>query len=170
MSEFKHLEEIIRDVPDFPKKGVIFKDITPLLNEKFTETIDAMISLVPNWDEVDAICGIESRGFIFGSAIAQEMGLGFIPLRKKGKLPPPTFEESYSLEYGEATLEIQDSYQSGSVILIDDVIATGGTLKAGHRLCETAGLKVSSALALINLKFLNNLKDFSCEIHSVFEY
>jgi len=163
------LEKLIRDVPDFPKKGIIFKDIAPLLGQKFSETIDEVISLV-DWKGVDSVAGIESRGFIFGAAIAQKLDLGFIPIRKKGKLPPPVFSESYSLEYGEDTLEVSTLYTKQKIIIVDDVIATGGTLKASIKLCNKANLDIQACLALINLSFLNELNKLEIPIKSVFEY
>ncbi len=163
------LETFIRDVPDFPKKGIIFKDISPLLEQKFSETIDAIIKLI-DWSEVDSIAGVESRGFIFGAAMAKALGKGFIPIRKKGKLPPPVISESYTLEYGEDSLEISTLYNKQKVVIVDDVIATGGTLKASIKLCKNANLEVISCLSLINLSFLNELDNTQIPIHSVFEY
>ncbi len=163
------LEKLIRDVPDFPKKGIIFKDITPLLSDRFSETINEVISLI-DWDGIECVAGIESRGFIFAAAIAQKLDIGFIPIRKKGKLPPPVISESYSLEYGEDTLEVSTLYNKQKVIIVDDVIATGGTLSASIKLCNKANLEIHGCLALINLSFLNDLKNSEIPIKSVFEY
>ena len=106
----------IEDISDFPKKGVIFKDISPLLREKFPELINYVHSLI-SWEKVDCIVGIESRGFIIGSALAQRANMGFIPMRKSGKLPPPVVAQSYSLEYGKDTLEIKRSHVSSRVFV-----------------------------------------------------
>lgn len=150
--------DYVTDIPDFPEKGIIFKDITPLLKEKFPELIQTLATQ-RNWDDIDYIVGIESRGFILGAALASYLKKGFIPVRKKGKLPPPVIGETYELEYGTDTLEIKtvDSSKSHRVVVLDDVLATGGTLKATWRLCEKAGLKVESSLLLMNLSFLNDI-------------
>ncbi len=165
----KELEQLIRDVTDFPKKGIVFKDISPLLEKKFPETIDALAKIIQNQD-FDSFAGIESRGFIFAAALAQKMNKGFIPIRKKGKLPPPITSESYQLEYGEDTLEISTLYDQQKIVIVDDVIATGGTLRASLNLARKANLEVASVLSLINLKFLNNLDEIKAPIHSLFEY
>jgi len=148
----------IRDIPDFPKPGIIFKDITPVLNEPvlFRETV--------NWFKQrarsvkpDRIAAVESRGFIFASAVAIELGIGFVPVRKKGKLPYHTIEESYALEYGTATLEIhQDAVKKGErVMVVDDLLATGGTALATAKLVERLGGTVAEFDFLVELGFLN---------------
>ncbi|KQY55120.1 adenine phosphoribosyltransferase [Lysobacter sp. Root494] len=148
---------LIRDVPDFPKPGVVFKDIGPLLADPagFAACIDA---LVAQWHgtAVDAVCGIESRGFIFGAAMAQAMKTGFVPLRKVGKLPPPTLGIDYDLEYGSARLEIgAEGFAPGTrVLLVDDVLATGGTFDAARRLLEQAGATVVGAGVVIEIDAL----------------
>lgn len=148
---------LIRDVPDFPKPGVVFKDIGPLLAEPagFAACIEA---LVVSWHDtpVDAVCGVESRGFVFGAAMALAMKTGFIPLRKVGKLPPPTLGIDYDLEYGSARLEIgaQGVAPGARVLLVDDVLATGGTLDAGRRLLEQAGAVVVGASVVIEIDAL----------------
>ena len=121
-----HLRQFIRDAPDFPQPGIVFRDIAPLLREHFTATIDALAERVPQslWNEVDAVAGIESRGFILAAALAERHDKGFVPIRKKGKLPPPVVDRAYSLEYGTGVLEMQRG--SGTLILVDDVLATGG--------------------------------------------
>lgn len=162
-------ETHIRNVPDFPKAGIIFKDITPLLEERFSEVIEAMSKEI-NWNEVDYVVGIESRGFILGAAMAQLNGKGFIPMRKKGKLPPPVIAESYALEYGTDTLEMIAQEKSGKVVLVDDVLATGGTLKAAMKLCEKNKLQVKAMALLINLTFLNQFKQEGQPVHSVLNY
>jgi adenine phosphoribosyltransferase len=147
-------KEFINEVPDFPQPGVSFKDVSPLLKSyAFPDAINTMRRLVPNptyW------VGIDSRGFIFASALANKFG-GLIMCRKKGKLPPPTISETYTLEYGEDTLEIQPG--KGTVIIVDDVYATGGTMNAAEKLCEKAGYTVIDKLVLIDLVFLHGPTD-----------
>jgi adenine phosphoribosyltransferase len=162
-------ESHIRNVPDFPKPGVLFKDISPLMKERFSEVIQAMSEGI-NWKEVDHVVGIESRGFILGAAMAQLHGKGFIPMRKKGKLPPPIIAETYSLEYGSDTLEMFQSEVPGKVILVDDVLATGGTLRAAMNLCEKNKLNVVQMSLLINLTFLNKFKEQGLPVISVLNY
>lgn len=162
-------ETHIRNVPDFPKAGVIFKDITPLLTERFSEVIEAL-SLGIDWNSVDHVVGIESRGFILGAAMAQLKGKGFIPMRKKGKLPPPIIAESYSLEYGTDTLEMIVNEKAANIVLVDDVLATGGTLRAAMKLCERNKLNVVSMSLLINLTFLNKFKEEGLPVVSVLNY
>jgi adenine phosphoribosyltransferase len=162
-------ETHIRSVPDFPKPGVIFKDISPLMKERFGEAIEAMSQGI-DWSKVDYVVGIESRGFILGAAMAQLKGKGFIPMRKKGKLPPPVIGESYTLEYGVDTLELIQENQPGRVILVDDVLATGGTLRAAMKLCEKNGLTVMNMSLLINLTFLNKFKEEGLPVISVLNY
>lgn len=162
-------EKHIRNVPDFPKAGIIFKDISPLLLEKFPEVIEAMSQNI-DWENVDYVVGIESRGFILGAAMAQLKGKGFIPMRKKGKLPPPIIAESYALEYGTDTLEMIKTDHGGRIVLVDDVLATGGTLRAGMKLCEKNDLKVVAMALLINLTFLNKFKEEGLPVHSVLDY
>lgn len=162
-------ESHIRNIPDFPKPGVVFKDITPLLQERFHEVIESMAAEI-NWKDVDYVVGIESRGFILGAAMAQLKGKGFIPMRKKGKLPPPVIAESYALEYGTDTLEMIEEKKSGRVVLVDDVLATGGTLKAAAKLCQKNKLEVKAMALLINLTFLNKFKEEGLPVHSVLHY
>jgi adenine phosphoribosyltransferase len=162
-------ESHIRNVPDFPKPGIVFKDITPLLQDRFPEVIEAMSQGI-NWGEIDYVVGIESRGFILGAAMAQLKGKGFIPMRKKGKLPPPIIAESYALEYGTDTLEMIKEERPARVVLVDDVLATGGTLRAAASLCYKNKLEVKAMSLLINLTFLNNFKQEGLPIHSVLNY
>ena len=154
----------IRDVKDFPKKGIIFKDITPILKSEklFSEVIDIIAARYEK-NKPDSFAAIESRGFIFGSVLAYKLKCGFIPVRKKGKLPFRTIEESYSLEYGTATLEIhEDAVKSGeTVVIIDDLLATGGTAGASARLIERLGGKIAALEFVIELGFLKGRENLS---------
>ena len=154
------IKSLIRDVPDFPKKGIIFKDITTFLNTPvFSEYIDFLAS---KYKDVDFVCGIESRGFIFGAALAAKIKKGFIPVRKKGKLPYTTVAEKYTLEYGFDEIEMHiDAFRdikNPTVILIDDLIATGGTAEAAVKLIRQIGGNIKAAVFLIELTFLDGAK------------
>ena len=148
--------ESIRDVPDFPKKGVMFRDITPLLadGKKFRECVLNFKKLSKS--RVDYVISIESRGFILGSALAHALGVGFVPIRKQGKLPHETFQASYDLEYGQAVMEVHiDSLKPGSrVVIVDDVLATGGTARAAVDLVKKFNAKITGIYFLIELKAL----------------
>ncbi len=152
------VKNLIRNVPDFPKQGIIFKDITPLLKdpEGFNTVINKICEKIDP-SKVDIICGIESRGFIFASAVAYKLKKGFVPIRKAGKLPWETSQVKYALEYGEDTLEIHnDAFENGSrAVLVDDLLATGGTAKAACELIEKVGGAVDSLHFVIELAFLN---------------
>jgi adenine phosphoribosyltransferase len=145
------LKSAVRDVPDFPSPGILFRDIAPLLRDRFEDTIRALDGLLGDaeWREVEAIAGIESRGFILGAALAARRGKGFVLVRKKGKLPPPVVDVSYDLEYGSGMLEMQRGH--GNLLLVDDVLATGGTLSAAANLCERAGYQIKALAVLIDL-------------------
>lgn len=162
-------ESHIRNVPDFPKAGIIFKDVTPLMQERFSEVVESMCQGI-NWSEIDYVVGIESRGFILGAAMATLKGKGFIPVRKKGKLPPPVISENYVLEYGTDTLEMIINEKPARVVLVDDVLATGGTLKAVLNLCQKNKFDVKAMALLINLTFLNKFKEEGLPVHSVLNY
>lgn len=144
----------IRDVPDYPQPGVLFKDITPLLGDPraFGAVVDELAGLF----EVDKIVGIEARGFILAAPVALQAHAGFVPVRKKGKLPAETFEESYDLEYGSATIEVhRDAFAPGDrVLIVDDVLATGGTAEATVELVRRAGAEVVGVAVLMELAFL----------------
>jgi adenine phosphoribosyltransferase len=151
----------IVDVPDWPKPGVVFKDIAPLLrdHEAFAHTVERLAG--PGRDQagtsvVDKVVGIEARGFILAAPVALALGVGFVPVRKEGKLPRQTFGESYALEYGEAVLEVQqDAFERGErVLIVDDVLATGGTVAATVRLITRAGAIVTGVSVLMELAFL----------------
>jgi adenine phosphoribosyltransferase len=153
----ERLRAAVRDVPDFPKKGITFKDITPLLNEPglFRASIDLFLERCRG-KEIDKIVGIDARGFVFASAVAYELGVGFVPIRKRGKLPYRTEIAKYSLEYGEAEVEMHtDAVTAGErVVLIDDLLATGGTSAAAALLIRNAGGQLLEAQFLIELEFL----------------
>src|SRR5262249_12520573 len=137
-----HLMSLVDNVPDFPKPGIMFRDISRLLRTRFPQTIAAMENLLTEeeWRSIDAIAGVESRGFILASALAARREKGFVPIRKKGKLPPPIVDISYDLEYGSGVLEMQKG--TGALLIVDDVLATGGTLRASAELAHQAGYDV----------------------------
>jgi adenine phosphoribosyltransferase len=150
----------IAAVPDFPKPGILFRDIMPLLRDHFGATIDALVAQfdASEWAAIDIVIGIESRGFVLASALADRMGKGFVPVRKAGKLPPPVYSETYDLEYGSATLEVPADgidLTGRNVVIIDDVLATGGTLAATMRLLTAAGANVTGAVVVLELAALN---------------
>ena len=151
----------VRDIPDFPKKGIVFKDITPLLSDHalFRASIDLFLERCRG-KEIDKIVGIDARGFLFGSAVAYELGVGFVPIRKRGKLPYRTDTAKYSLEYGEAEMEMHtDAVRKGErVVLVDDLLATGGTSAAAATLIRNAGADLLEAQFLIELEFLEGRK------------
>ena len=168
------LTDFIRDIPDFPKPGIIFKDITPLLRDPvaFRETVLRMAEPLRG-RSIDAIVSVEARGFLFGAALAYELGLPMVPARKRGKLPYDVISVTYSLEYGEDTLEMHtDGVMAGQrVIVVDDVLATGGTLAAACRLVEKAGGTIDGLSLVVELSFLegrNQLQGY--EISSVITY
>src|SRR5215472_299064 len=151
----------VRDVPDFPKKGIVFKDITPVLSDPqlFRASIDLFLDRCRG-KEIDKIVGIDARGFVFGSAVAYELGVGFVPIRKRGKLPYRTEIAKYSLEYGEAEMEMHsDAIIAGEqIVLVDDLLATGGTSAAATALITNAGGQLLEAQFLIELEFLHGRK------------
>ena len=154
------LQRFIRNVPDFPSPGILFRDIAPVLRDHFAEAIEALSGLLDSeeWRQIDAVAGIESRGFILGAALALRHGKGFVPIRKQGKLPPPVVSAAYQLEYGAGVLEMQQG--SGRLLLVDDVLATGGTLRAAADLSLVAGYRVEALALLIDL---NLVPDFRWE-------
>ena len=152
------LRAAVRDVPDFPKPGIVFKDITPVLQDGalFRQSVDLFLKQC-HGKLIDKVVGIDARGFLFGSAVAYELGVGFVPLRKKGRLPYKTERASYSLEYGEAEMELHiDAIERGEkVVLIDDLLATGGTSASAASLIRKVGGELIEAMFLIELEFLH---------------
>jgi adenine phosphoribosyltransferase len=146
----------VRDISDYPQRGVVFKDITPLLadGQAFIAVVDA---LAASYGPVDKVAGIEARGFILAAPVACRLGAGFVPIRKKGKLPGATFAQDYELEYGTATIEVlTDAFTPGDrVLVIDDVLATGGTARATADLVQRTGAQVAGLTVLLELSFLN---------------
>jgi len=164
------IEQYIRDVADFPKEGIIFKDITPLLSspEGLKAAIEGIAAFVDPSD-YDLVCGIESRGFIFGTALAHHLGKGFIPVRKPGKLPWKTASESYELEYGTDTIEIHlDACDSGKrVLMVDDLLATGGTMEAANKLVRKIGGEPVASVFVIELGFLEGRARLDVPVHAL---
>ena len=163
MDTAAYLKAHIRTVPDWPAPGVQFRDITPLLQDPkvFRVLIDTFIHRYMDRDKrPDVVAGLDARGFIIGSVVAYELGVGFVPIRKKGKLPFTTVEETYELEYGSATVELHtDAVKPGDrVLLIDDLIATGGTMMAGKKLLEKLGATVTEGAAIVALPELGGLQ------------
>lgn len=158
MSKSAALHAAIRDVVDFPKEGIVFKDITPILadGKLFRESIDLLCETAGGM-KIDKVVGIDARGFIFAAAVADRLGAGFIPVRKKGKLPWKTRQAAYSLEYGESVIELhEDAISPGeSILLVDDLLATGGTAAAAISLLEELGANIVAVSFLIELAFLN---------------
>jgi len=154
-STIEQVKALIRDVPDFPQKGIVFKDITPLLGDG--AALQAVVSaLATGHGPVDKVVGIEARGFILAAAAACQLGAGFVPVRKQGRLPAPTYAQTYDLEYGTATIEVhQDAFAPGErVLIIDDVLATGGTAEATASLVRQAGAEIVGLAVILELTFL----------------
>ena len=168
------LKDYIRDVLDFPEPGILFKDITPLLGDAkaFNHTISRLVEHYKDVD-FDAIVPVESRGFLFGAPLAQALGKAIVPVRKPGKLPADTLSVDYELEYGANTLEIHSDglKKDQKILIIDDLLATGGTLAASAKLVEMAGGVVSEIAVIIELAFLDGRKNLSAyNIHSMLVY
>ncbi|MGZ3770946.1 MAG: adenine phosphoribosyltransferase [Bdellovibrio sp.] len=163
------LKSLIRDVPDFPKKGILFRDMSPLLqNSEALNFVSQNLIKKTDLSKINYFAGIESRGFILASHMAAVHNKGFLPIRKAGKLPPPTKRVSYALEYGSAEIELP--LGSGNIMIIDDVLATGGTLQAAIDLSHLAGYSVQSVAVLVNLTFLNKMKFNNEEVFSLVQY
>jgi adenine phosphoribosyltransferase len=164
------LKDLVAEVPDFPKPGILFRDISPLLRLRFRETMSAVDALFSEreWGEIDAVAGVESRGFILGSALADRRNKGFVLIRKKGKLPPPVVDIAYDLEYGTGVLEMPMG--QGRLLLLDDVLATGGTLLASSALSRQAGFAIQQVGVLIDLGFAPGFRCEGHEVRSVLHY
>lgn len=170
----KKLEEYIRNIPNFPKEGIIFRDVTTVLQDKdgFKLAIDSMQKEIEDAD-FDIVVGAESRGFIFGAPIAYNLNKAFVPVRKKGKLPYKTIEQTYDLEYGQATVEIhEDAIKPGQkVVIVDDLIATGGTIEAMIKLVERLGGEVVRICCLVDLPDLKGKEKLSkYDIRTIIEF
>ncbi len=171
----QELRDCIKEIPDFPKPGISFKDITPILSnpDLCNRCVNAMVEWAKKLNP-GVIAGVESRGFMFGFALAQKLNIPFVPIRKPGKLPREVFTCSYDLEYGSATLELhkEDIKPGTRVIIHDDLLATGGTVGAAIQLIESAGAKVVAAQFLVELSFLNGDQAFTKEVlkHSLISY
>ncbi|MGD9690998.1 MAG: adenine phosphoribosyltransferase [Phycisphaerales bacterium] len=175
MDPIAHVKSFIRDIPDFPKRGIVFKDFTPLLRDPAGLALAVELMANPfRGKHIDIVAGAESRGFIFGTAIAQSLSAGFVPIRKPGKLPHRTASMAYELEYGSDTVEIHvDAMASGQrVLLVDDLLATGGTMQACCKLVKGLKAEIVGVTVLIELGFLKGrerLRDFG-HIHTVIRY
>lgn len=170
----EHLRALIRDVPDFPIPGILFRDVTPLLRDPagLRAVVDA---LAERWRDrgIDAVAGVESRGFLFGAPLALALGVGFVPIRKLGRLPAHTVQRDYALEYGTATLEMHaDAVRPGErVLVVDDLLATGGTARAAAGLVEEVGARVAGVAFVIELAALGGRDALSgYELHALMEY
>ena len=170
----KKIEDYVRSIKDFPEEGIIFRDVTPVISDPdgLKLGIDKMQELIDT--DYDIVVGLEARGFIFGTPIAYNMNKAFVPVRKKGKLPCETIEEEYELEYGKATIEIhKDAIKPGQkVVIVDDLLATGGTTKAAINLVEALGGEVVKVIFLIELAGLNGrekLKDYNVDSVIIYE-
>ena len=165
-------KEKIRSIKDYPKEGITFRDITTLLKdgEAFREAIDAMKDLVKD-EAIDKVVGIEARGFILGAPLAYDLGVGFVPIRKPGKLPADTHSAEYELEYGSDTVEMHvDAIEKGEkVLIVDDLLATGGTGSAAVEICKNAGADVIGCLVLIELDGLNGRDTLPVPVYSLME-
>lgn len=170
----QQLRDAMRDVQDFPKQGILFKDITPILGSSalFRGSID-LICETAGGAKVDKVVGIDARGFIFAAAVADRLGAGFVPIRKKGKLPWHCTEAAYALEYGEAVIEIhEDAVRPGEIILlVDDLLATGGTAGAAVKLLDGMGAEIIAISFLIELSFLNGREKLANhKVNSILQY
>lgn len=164
------LQPYIRDIPDFPKPGILFRDITPLLHDHLAETVTQMSALLESreWANVDAVAGIEARGFILAAALATRHDKGFVPIRKEGKLPPPVTRLAYELEYGTSALEMQKG--QGRLLIVDDVLATGGTMSAAAGLARQGGYEIAALIALIDLRLAPEFRWDGHPVRSVVKY
>jgi adenine phosphoribosyltransferase len=150
------LKQYIAEIPNFPSPGILFRDISPLLRDHFALTLQSLEELLTpaEWRDIDVLAGIESRGFILGAALAARLGKGFVLVRKQGKLPPPVVDAAYDLEYGSGVLEMRPGH--GRLVLVDDVLATGGTMRAAAGLSERAGFTIAALATLIDLAMVSD--------------
>jgi adenine phosphoribosyltransferase len=164
------LKSHVVDVLDFPRPGILFRDITPLLRKHFDAALDAIDGLFSEqeWRAIDALAGIEARGFVLAAGLAGRRHKGFVPIRKQGKLPPPVVSAAYALEYGSAVLEMQAG--SGRLALIDDVLATGGTMRAAAELATLAGFEVLGLASLIDLRMVGDFIWHELPLRCVIRY
>lgn len=167
----EHIKSRIRTVPHWPKQGIMFRDVTTLLQDKqgLKMTVDEFVKRYKGMN-IDVVAGIDARGFILGGVLAHELGLGFVPIRKKGKLPPETISEEYTLEYGTDTIEmVKGSIEQGqNVLIIDDLLATGGTMSAAAKLVEKLGGKVVECAFIVDLPDIGGSKKLEAEGRKVF--
>lgn len=166
-----YLAKYLDAVPDFPKPGILFQDISPLLKSHFNETIDAISALfsADEWEQIDYLVGIESRGFAFGAALAYKHNKGFVKVRKPGKLPNVKAKKSYGLEYGSDSLEMQAG-DGKKVVILDDLIATGGSMGAAAHLCEEVGYEIVGLACLIDLEALNDFHYKGMRVRSLIQF
>ena len=171
-----YIKKIVRTVPDWPEKGVMFRDITPIFQDSkaLRGTMDALVQRYLD-QNIDVVAGIDARGFLLGVTVAYELNLSFVPIRKKGKLPYKTISEKYNLEYGTAEVELhEDAVKKGDrVIIVDDLIATGGTMTAGANLVKRLGAEVAETVAIIDLPDLGGsakIKDAGYPVHTLFSF
>ena len=176
MPRNKTVKDYIRTIPDFPHEGIMFRDVTTLFGDArgFRITIDQLLSPYAG-ERIDKVVGLEARGFILGGAIAHQLSVGFVPIRKKGKLPGHTIEQAYALEYGEAVMEVHDdAIQAGErILMVDDLLATGGTAEAGIRLIERMGGEIVSCAFVIDLPELGGRKKLEAlgmDVHTLCEF
>ena len=169
--ELKEIEALINKIPDHPKPGILFYDISTLIlnNEAFGESLRLMCKSVSNL-EIDLVAGIDARGFIFGSGMACKLNKGFVMLRKKNKLPGRTLSQEYNLEYGKDTIEINVNIENKRILLVDDLLATGGTANAAIKLLKKSGAKVKGFSCLIELSFLNGKQELNIPFKSLIRY
>ena len=169
--ELKEIEAFVNKIPDHPKPGILFYDISTLIldNEAFSDSLRLMCESVSEL-EIDLVAGIDARGFIFASGIASKLNKGLVMLRKKDKLPGKTFSQEYNLEYGTDTIEINVNIENKRILLVDDLLATGGTANAAVKLLKKSGAKVKSFLCLIELSFLNGKRSLDIPFKSLIWY
>ncbi len=172
----KTVKDYIRTIPDFPHEGIMFRDVTTLFSDPrgLRLAIDQLLEPYVG-QKIDKVIGLEARGFILGGAVAHQLGVGFVPVRKKGKLPGKTISQDYKLEYGEATVEIhEDALEAGErVLIVDDLLATGGTAVAGIKLVEQLGAQVVSCAFVVDLPELGGRKvltDMGLEVHTICDF